>query len=164
ELYKSLGFEPYAVHTEFIIKPDSVAISPSTPHSYQFNELGRQAIWQTRYDFDKTFKSDTVQHFEPVERSAYYRPRSLHLLGKLMAKLMRVEQKFYAMQNGAPAPVGIVGYMANKKPQGVHYIMMKIDAAHIKATQLALTQMIEHIHAVNASPTLRIELEACEDD
>lgn len=154
-LYKEMGFEPYAMTSQYDYDsnapvqaahlPDGCSVKPLSPFD-----------WRTRYVFAQGATPESVKQYEPVLEERFRIPFIMPLFGRLFNTLGGRKSERFAVYSASGQASGFVDLNYRIRDGGVNQANLRIDPNHSEAAPFMIAHVISTIQ--KASPGRRIEI------
>lgn len=125
-LYKELGFAPYATSTQYDFMPGTKITLPPLTDGWSVTPLP-DSRWRIRYELALRATPDNVQQYEPISEKKFNTPFPMRIFGKLFESMsgMKNERVILCAPNGDVA--GTAFYSVRMRSGGVNHANFEMD-------------------------------------
>jgi GNAT superfamily N-acetyltransferase len=153
-LYKELGFNPYASESQYDAPDVNIAL-PSLPEGWSINPLS-DANWKIRYELALRATPEKVKQFEPVSERKFKMPFFMRGFAKLFEYMGGTKHARLVLCSPDGKVAGVGFYTVRIRPGGVNYAGFVLDPAYSEIAPQFLQFILSKVKEI--SPARRIEI------
>ncbi len=153
-LYKELGFIPYASETQYDAPEMTIALH-SLPEGWSMTPL-QDSSWRIRYELALRATPEKVKQFEPISERKFKMPFLLRMIGKLIEFMGGTKNARLVLHTPGGEVAGIAFYNVRTRPGGVNYTGFVLDPKYPEIAPIFFQHVLSKIQQI--SPARRIEI------
>ena len=156
-LYKDLGFAPYASSSEYNLRPEQVVAVIDLPKGYHIQPIGRFE-WRRQMDFAKRITPTKILDYEPIREDRFRPSISAYLLGPLFESIGGSRQDRFAIVTTDDEKTVAIGiYTYRTRAGGVNRASVELDPVHAQLAEFIGRHLISEIQM--RAPGRRTEIQ-----
>jgi GNAT superfamily N-acetyltransferase len=132
-LYKELGFIPYASETQYNAPEMNISL-PSLPEGWSVTPL-QNSNWRIRYELELRTTPEKVKQFEPVSERKFRTPFIRRILGKLIEWMSGTKNTRLVLYTPDGEAAGIAFHNVRVRSGGVNYAGFVLDPKYAEIAQ-----------------------------
>ena len=153
-LYKELGFIPYASETQYDAPEMNIASHP-LPEGWSVTPL-QDSNWRIRYELALRTTPEKVKQFEPVSETKFKMPFFLRTFGKLFEFMGGTKNARLVLHAPDGEAAGVAFYNARMRSGGVNYAGFVLDPKYSEIAPKFFQIVLSTVQKI--SPARRIEI------
>lgn len=153
-LYKELGFFPYASETQYNAPEMNIA-PPSLPEGWSVTPL-QSSSWRIRYELALRTTPEKVKQFEPVSERKFKLPFFLRAFGKLLELMGGTKNTRLVLRAPGGEVAGVAFYNVRMRSGGVNYAGFVLDPKYSEIASIFFQYVLSKVQQI--SPARRIEI------
>lgn len=153
-LYKELGFIPYASETQYNAPGVNIAL-PSLPEGWSVIPL-QDSNWRIRYKLALRTTPEKVKQFEPISEAKFKMPFLLRTFGKLIEFTGGTKNTRLVLYAPDGEMAGVAFYNVRMRPGGVNYAGFVLDSKYAQIAPNFFQYVLSKAQQI--SPARRIEI------
>lgn len=153
-LYKELGFSPYASESQYDA-PEMKTTHLSLPDGWSLTPL-QDSNWRIRYELALRTIPEKVKQFEPLSEKKFQMPFLLRAFGKLFETMGGAKNTRFVLRAPNGKTAGTAFRTVRTRPGGVNYAGFILDPEYSEIASPFIQHVFAEIQRI--SPARRIEI------
>lgn len=154
-LYKEMGFEAFAMSSEYDYQKDDPVAQYPLPDGYVLSPL-KTFDWQSRFTLAKRITPEHITRYEPVTETRYRVPFIMPIFGKLFELAGGSHSERFAVHSPNGEIVGVGRYSYRTRMGGINSANVSVDPDYPGLAEFILSYLLSNMQKV--SPGHRIEI------
>ncbi|MEK7311502.1 MAG: GNAT family N-acetyltransferase, partial [Chloroflexota bacterium] len=151
-LYKELGFDPFAVAAQYVYDKNEPISPVALPAGYTLERV-TSLEWQVRFELAQRITPANILKFEPVNRERF-RPSVFARLSSIAGGSKNLMEAVYTKPDHQIVAFASCSYRI--RPAGMNYGEIQLDSAHESLAPYLVKQLLSKVQ--NLSPGRKIEI------